>query len=181
MAGLGVMAGGMMLETMAADGLGRLLLSPDITIPVQSSSLDIQSLSNSQDNVTITASNLDIRDLAGTQDRIAIGQMLSLTASVTSQVPSPGTVHLLTTNVSAYRQNAFYISNISGLSVGVSVALEIAPADIDSYYITDSSAFNLFGGDAMTLKPTKLLKYARIRITSLSSLANVSVYYFGRA
>ncbi len=181
MTGLGRITGSTELEPMAADSVGRLILSPDLTIQVQSGGLDIRPLSASQDSVTITASNLDIRNLSGTQDGLAFDRMLSLETSTTSQVPSLGTVRLLTTNVSIYRQNTFYVSNASGLAIGVSVALEIAPVDIDSYYMTDGSSFNLFGGDARTFQPTRLLKYARIRVTSLLSLANITVYYFGRA
>ena len=181
MTGIGMITGSTELEPMAADSMGRLILSPDLIIPVQSGGLSIRPLNDNQDSVTITASNLDIRNLAGTQDGLAFDRMLSAENSTTSQVPSLGTVRLLTTNVSAYRQNTFYVSNTSGFSIGVSVALEIAPADIDSYYMTDGSSFNLFGGDAMTFQPTRLLKYARIRVTSLLSLANITVYYFGRA
>ena len=166
---------------LATDSQGRMILSPGLDIAVQSSNLDIRNLAESSNGVSITVSNLDIRDLDGSRDSLVASHCLSVINSESGSVPILSTAYFLATNVGAHRQNTFYVSNVSGIVVGVTVALEIAPADIDSYYVAESSSFSLLGGETALLSPGRLMKYARVRVSALLALANITVYYFGRA
>ncbi len=165
----------------ATDGQGRMILSPELDLQVQSNGLDIRPLVESSDSVTATASNLFIRGLDGVQDSLSFNREASVAANQTSSVPILSTVYFLPTDTGAYRQNTFYVRNTGLVSVAVTVTLEIAPVNDSAYYVTDSSSFSLVGGNTLVLSPTRLMRYARVRVSALLSLATVTVYYFGRA
>lgn len=165
----------------ATDSQGRMILSPGLDLQVQSSALDIRPLAENRDSVTCTAPELDLRGLTGQRDSLSLSRNASATASQTEQILVGGTVYFLPTDIGAYRQTTFYVSNV-GISVGVNVALEIAPRNTDSYYVTDISSGTLLGGQTVLLSPTRLMRYARIRVSAILTLlvATVTVHFFGR-
>lgn len=165
----------------ATDSQGRMILSPGLDPQVQSNALDIRPLAENRDSVTCTVSELSVRGLTGERDSLSISRKESATATQTDQILIGGTVYFLPTDIGAYRQTSFYVSNV-GLSVGVNVALEIAPQNTDSYYVTDVSSGVLLGGQTVLLSPTRLMRYARIRVSAILTLivATVTVHFFGR-
>ena len=179
MAGFGKYAENAPPAPVATDSAGRMILSPELDLQVQAAGLDIRPLQESRDSTAFTVSNLDIRDLSGSRDAVEFAQSASVSDVQSSQIPILGTVFFLPKDVSPYRQNAYYVRNTS-LSVGVTVTLEIGPQNADAFYVADSSAFSLLGGNTLLLVPSKLMRYARVRVSGLLSLANVTAYYFGR-
>lgn len=164
---------------MVTDSIGRMVLSPDLTIGTEANALDIRPLNEAWDMPSITVSNLAIRDLTGTRDNLTLFRQSFLEASESGQILALSSRNFLPTDIGAYRKNTFYVRNTSGLSISVTVTLQLAPINNDSYYVDDGSSFNLIGGNTVIFQPSKLMKYARIRVSAVL-LANVTVYYFGQ-
>lgn len=181
MVGFGKPEQGVSPLPVATDSQGRMILSPGLDLQVQSSALDIRPLAQNRDSVACTAGELDLRGLTGQRDSLSLSRNASATASQTEQIFVGGTVYFLPVDIGPYRQTTFYVSNV-GLSVGVNVALEIAPRNTDSYYVTDISSGTLLGGQTVLLSPTRLMRYARIRVSAIITLlvATVTVHFFGR-
>lgn len=161
------------------DSTGKMILSPDLTIEAEADALDIRHLNGIQDSSSVTVANLDIRDLAGTRDNLELFRQSFDTATESGVIVAASARNFLPRDISAYRGNTFYVRNTSALSVSVTVTLQIAPINDDNYYVNDGTSFNLIGGSTAIFQPSRLMKYARIRVSALL-LANVTVYYFGR-
>jgi len=65
--------------------------------------------------------------------------------------------------------------------MGALVQLQIAPVDIDAYYVNDGAEFELVAGGVVLLRPSRLMRYARVRVAALLQIGTVNVQYFGRA
>ena len=156
-----------------------MILSPSLNVAVTASNLDIRDLTPARDTVAITASNLDIRDLTGPQDAVTNWGSAYVQASQSSPIPILGTVYLLEQDMAPYSQNTFIVAN--NLGIAVTIQLQVAPANIDSYYTDDGGSFSLLGNSRLVLVPSVLMRYARVRVRGVLSLGNVSAYYLGRA
>lgn len=179
MAGYGKSGADGSFTPVITDHAGRIILSNHLDIETESDALDIRSLNETQDSALITISNLDIREFAGTRDNLKLSGRSFAEATESGVIVALSSRNFLPRDISAYQKNTFYVRNTSGLSVSVTINLQIAPADIDSYYTNDGSSFNLIGGNTAMFQPSKLMKYARIRVSALL-LANITVYYFGQ-
>lgn len=162
------------------DGQGRLILSPALTLPVAAEDLDIRALAPARDSVRITGTDVGVRALGGAQDSLSVKRAdyafaeQSVTVFLLPQV-------ILTRDISPYKENIFRVRN-TGLSVGVLVQLQIAPADLSDYYVNDGSEFELIPGETLFFRPSRLMRYARVRVAALLALGStVNVQYFGRA
>ncbi len=163
----------------AVDAGGKLLFMNSV-MPVESDALDIRPLTEVTDLLSIAETDLEIRSLSGSTDSILLYAQSHASGSDGGIITPLSTRTFLPTDVSVFKSNCFYVSNLSGISVAVNVTLEIAPVNIGSYYLDDSVEFSLLGGSALLLEPSILMKYARVRISALLALAEVSVFYFGR-
>lgn len=157
------------------DGLFRFSdLSP---VTVTASNLDIRSLSAIRDTVNVVATNLDIRNLSASQDSVAIGANGFVEATTTLTVSS-GTTNLLTRDVGAYSENSFFIRNLSGGTVTVTVMA--APIDDDNYYVAVTTPTAVSSSNNLLAGFSGAIKFARLRVVASGS-TNVAVYYNGRA
>ena len=180
MAGYGKSEQDGLLTGIVTDNAGRMILSNQINIDTQAHALDIRPLSGAQDSASMTASNVDIRTLTGERDHLGISSRFSAEAQESAVIVALGVRNFLPRDLSAYSENVYYVQNTSALSISVTINLQIAPVNNDSYYINDGSSYSLIGGGTAVFEPSKLMRYARIRV-SATLLANVTVYYFGRA
>ncbi|MCK9480057.1 MAG: DUF6385 domain-containing protein [Firmicutes bacterium] len=168
------------LKPFSVDEQGRMILSPQIFINAQAANLAVRPLQSSQDSLTIAPTTLDIRKLNGSRDGLKIFNNASATATESATISLLSTVNLLVTNVSNYRDNCFVVYNTSGLTIAADISLQLAPANISNLYRDDGSTFSLLGGNRLILVPSYASKFARIRVSSLLSLVNITVHYFGR-
>lgn len=158
-----------------SDGLFRFSdLSP---VTVTASNLNIRNLTTARDAVNVVATNLDIRDLTATQDSVAIGAMGFVEATTTITVSS-GTTNLLPRNVGAYSENSYFIRNLSGGTVTVTIM--VAPVDDDNFYVAVSTPTAVTASNNLLASFNSAAKFARLRVVA-SSNTNVAVYYNGRA
>ncbi len=149
----------------AADSGGRMILSPELEIDVQSGGLNTRPLSPARDSVLISDGNLDIRALLGSRDAVKLFTRSSAFATQTEGLGILSTVNMLTTDTSRFGENAFIVYNTSGISVGVNVTLQLAPANIANYFTNDGTSFSLLGGNTLVLIPGKTMKFARVQVS----------------
>lgn len=168
------------LTSLAVDAYGRSVLSPENTYGVQSSGFKIRLLNDGTDSALMTGADIAIRSLRGNLDAVTWTRQSSVTASDSALVSLLTPVNFLPTDLSGTRQNAFVVANMAAVSLSVRIFLQIAPVNIDSYYVDDGTSFDLIGGGIATFVPSKLMRFARIRVTALISTASVEVYFFGR-
>ncbi len=161
------------------DNIGQMILSPDLTIAVEAEGLDIRNLEESRDSASITVSNLDIRNLSGIRDNLNLYDNSFVEASESGVIVALSTRNFLATDTSPYSKSTFYVRNNSALSVSVTVTLQIAPINSDNYYVNDGVSYSLIGGNTLIFQPSRLMRFARIRVSAIL-LANVTVYYFGQ-
>lgn len=163
-------------HTFASDSGGGLLISP-MVMDVYANGLDIRDLDPARDTVAITASSLDIRNLSGGQDSVEAYGNFNVSDSQSQSFLIAQTFYLLTKNVGSYKYNSYVIQN-TGTGLAVTVTLQIAPVDIDAYYVNDGSSFQIISGATLTFVPTRLSKYARLQVSTLA-LGSVQAFYFG--
>lgn len=89
-----------------------------------------------------------------------------------------GTRIFLTKNISSYQNNYYLVRNTGG--VAVTVTLQIAPDNIENYYVNSGTQFNIIAGGSKLFTPSNLMKYARIRVSALL-LGSATVNYFGQS
>lgn len=143
-------------------------------------SLDVRNLNSLEDNITISATNLNIRNLNGEQDSVQMYNKSYIEDSESGDIIALGTRYFLTKNISNYKNNNYLVRNIGG--VAVTITLQIAPIDNDNYYVNDGSDFNLLSGSTKIFMPSKLMKFARIKVSALLVLGgSVTVKYFGQS
>ncbi len=161
----------------AVDENGLFLFSPLSIITITATDLDIRNLNYTVDSVTVTAANLDIRNLSGSRDSVAVSSMGFVESTATQTVAS-GTSYLLTTDISRYRQNSFFVRNVSGSSI--TVAVQYAPIDNTTLYIDVGSSQSVAVGQNYVFTINAAMKFARLRVQASAS-TNVVAYYNGRA
>ena len=164
------------MKNFAVDEQGKLVLSPALDIEVGEDGFDIQDLNAGVDSATITATNLDIRNLSGNWDSVMEYAQTWVTGSDSGSV-SLGTIYLMPVDISLYSTNYFLVYNTSG--VLVTITLQVAPVDSNSYYTDDGSSFSLLGWDTLFLTSDVTMKYARIKMYA-ALLGSATVYYFGQ-
>ncbi|KUO72306.1 MAG: hypothetical protein APF81_21625 [Desulfosporosinus sp. BRH_c37] len=160
------------------DSNGKLILSPLLTINVEASNLDIRNLNVTRDNAIITANDLDIRSLDGNQDSIQIYNKSYVEDFDSGTIVALGTRTFLTKDTSNYSKNIYLVRNTGG--VAVTVTLQIAPSNTESYFVNSGSQFDLIVGGATIFNPSNTLKYARIKVSALL-FGSVTVNYFGQS
>jgi len=160
------------------DSNGKLVLSPLITIDTEASNLDIRNLNVTRDTASITATDLDIRNLDGTQDSIQIYNKSYVEDFDSGTIVALGTGFFLTKDTSNYSNNIYLVRNTGG--VAVTVTLQIAPSNNDSYFVNSGSQFDLVAGSSTLFAPSNSMKYARIKVSALL-LGSVTVNYFGQS
>ncbi len=180
MTGYGKSVSDNVLTSIATDDAGRMILSNELNIDTEANDLDIRPLNWGYDSATITIPSTDIRSLSGNRDAANLAQQSFVEANQSATIAILSTINLVTRDISQYSRNTFLVRNTSGISVSVNVSLQIAPINNDAYYINDGSSYSLIGGDIAVFQPTQLLRYARIRVSALLALANITVYYFGQ-
>ncbi len=161
----------------ALDSGGALMISSQSAVPVTAVNLDIRNLTQTRDTVNVTATDLDIRNLSGTQDSVQIYNDAFVESSTSTNVTSGSNI-LLTTNIGTYSGNSFFLRNTG--SSTVTVTLQIAPVDDNSYYVTHVSAQGVTAGSNYLQAVTVPIKYARLLVTA-STTVSVVAYYNGRA
>jgi hypothetical protein len=149
---------GAQLRAVAVNAGGELILSPNTV-------------------VSVTATDLDIRSLTGATDSVLVYGQYFVEDTITTTVPN-GTTYLMTKDISAYRQNSYFIRNNGSSSV--TVTLQIAPVDSTSYYVDHSTPQSVGGSSNNLTAVTVAMKYARLRVVATAS-TSVTVYYNGRA
>lgn len=162
------------------DGDDRPVPSADNAWTIQAGNLGIRPLTHQADSALITAADLDVRSLSGNADAVQMSRQSSASASASAPVGLLIPVFFLPTDVSSMRQNAFVVANRALLGLSVRISLQIAPVNDDAYYVNDGSSYDLIAGGIQTFTPSKLMRWARIRVIALLSTAPVEVYYFGR-
>ncbi len=162
------------------DTAGRPVLSPSLFVPITATDFDIRPLSPASDSLFITGTDIDVRGLSGAQDSVEIRGKTYVTDSESGSIQILSSSTFLTKNLSSYKTNVYHVRN-TGIGVAVTVSLEIAPADIDSYYVTDGSSFSLIAGGNLIFVPSMLMKFARIRITAALAVGNAAVNYFAQS
>lgn len=165
-------------EIFATDPTGRMILSPQLSVDIAADNLDIKDLTSLRDSLTILASQLDIRNLSGTADTVENYNNAFAEDADSGTIAALGTRIFLAKNISNYRRNYYVVRNTGG--VAVTVTLQIAPADIENYYVNSGSQFNLLAGSTSVFTPNSLSKYARVRVSAVL-LGSVTVNYFGQA
>lgn len=163
----------------AADENGRLLFAPESEMTVTATNLDIRNLTSARDTVNVTATDLDIRPLTAEEDSVEIGARAFTLSSTTLTVPASTETYLLTQNIGFYSQNSYFIRNTNGAG-SITVALEIAPADTDAYYVSSTDQA-LGAGNNLVTSIATLMQYARLRVQTGGIAIGVVAYYNGRA
>ena len=153
-------ADGSAIRPVAVDSNGDFLFSPLSVISVTATNLDIRPLTTAEDSVVVTATNLDIRDLSGTQDSVQIYSERFVEDTTSTSVPN-GTTYLLTKDISAYRENSYFIRNISGASI--TITLQIAPVDSDAFYVNNSTPQAVAVSANNITSVTTAMKFARLK------------------
>ncbi|MEW8956697.1 DUF6385 domain-containing protein [Clostridium sp.] len=166
------------LKPFSTDSSGGLILSSSLSESIVANDLDIRNLNSSMDSVTISATDLDIRNLNGSQDSVKISNRTYAEDSDSGTIVALGTRIFLTKNISNYKNNSYLVRNTGG--VAVTITLQVAPIDSESYYVDDGSGFNLLAGGSRVFRPSVLMKYARIKVTAVL-LGSVTVNYFARS
>ncbi|NLM84435.1 MAG: hypothetical protein GX189_07005 [Clostridiales bacterium] len=164
---------------LSADGQGRLVPSPAPAVPAAADRLDIRALTPARDSVYITGPDINVRPLGGAQDSLTAARASFAFAEESGlAILLPQT--FLTRDISPYKENVFRVRN-TGATLGALVQLQIAPVDIDAYYVNDGAEFELVAGGVVLLRPSRLMRYARVRVAALLQIGTVNVQYFGRA
>lgn len=132
---------------------------------------------SSDDALHVATDNLNIRGLSGAADSVDVYGQSWAQDSESGTILGLGSRNFLTKDVSMYARNTYLVVNTG--SVALSITLQIAPANNDNLYVNDGSAFDLLIGDSHLFEPSRLMKYARIRIAALL-LGSATVYYFGQ-
>lgn len=127
--------------------------------------------------ISVTATDLNIRDLSGTQDSVLVYGQNFVEDTVSTTVPS-GTTYLLVKDISPYRQNSYFIRNNG--SVSITVTLQVAPVDGDSYYVDNSTAQTVSASSNNITSVSVAMKYARLKVVASTS-TSVVAYYNARA
>ena len=165
------------VKPVAVDSNGYFVLSPLGAVTVTATNLDIRDLNSATDSVTVTATDLDIRNLSGTQDSVQLYNCGFVEDTLSTTVAS-GTSFLLVKDISAYRQNSYYLKNNGSNSV--TIAMQLSPVNTSSYFVDDASTATVTAGGGGIVAATVAMKFARLRVTASASTA-VEVYYNGRA
>ncbi len=170
---------GAMLRAIAVDADGRFLFSPESAVGVTATNLDIRDLNSSTDSVLVTANGLDIRALNGSEDSVQVSGKGFVENNVSTTVS--GTTPLLTTDISAYSENSFFLRNTT-TGASLTLAVQVAPINDNAYFttITDSSG-SISGVGNYIGSVTATMRYARLSVTVSSGSASVIAYYNGRA
>ncbi len=132
---------------------------------------------SSADTIPIEADDLNIRGLSGAADSVDVYGQSWAQDSDSGTIVGLGSRNFLTKNISLYARNTYLVVNTGSVALGIT--LQLAPADNDNLYVNDGSAFDLLIGDSHLFEPSRLMKYARIRIAALL-LGSATVYYFGQ-
>lgn len=167
------------LSAFRTDGQGRLLLAPGLAVPAAADGLDIRPLTPARDSLLIGGAGIDIRPLEGGTDSLARSQGRTAFAQASGSLII-GAQYFLPRDISPYRTNIYRVQ-LTGVSALAYVQLQIAPVDNGDYYVPDGGEFELLGGGVVFLQPTRLARYARVRVSALLSLGTITVHYFGRA
>jgi hypothetical protein len=163
---------------LATDAQGRLILSPTLNVAIQADNLNIRDLTVARDSLAVSASTLDVRDLNGSQDSVQLQSRTFAEDSDSGTIVALGSMNFLPKDVSKYAGNYYVVRNVGG--VGLTVTLQIAPVNNDNYYVNDGSSFDLIAGGTQIFTPSRLMKFARIRVTAVL-LGSVIVNYFGQS
>jgi hypothetical protein len=160
------------------DAQGRLILSPSLAVDIRADNLDTRDLTVSRDSLAMLSSSLEIRDLTGARDSVKILNRNYAEDTESGTILALGTRIFLTKDISRYASNHYSVTNTGG--IGVTVTLQIAPADSESYYVNDGSDFSLIAGGTQIFTPSRFMKFARISVFAVL-LGSVTVNYFGQA
>ncbi|HCR43550.1 MAG TPA: hypothetical protein DIV41_03110 [Ruminococcaceae bacterium] len=87
-----------------------------------------------------------------------------------------GAAHVLAEDTSKQREYSFYVSNLSETAT-MTLALQIAPADEDTYYVGDGATVALPPQSATVLVPLKYLSFTRLSYDTGTETANFIAYY----
>lgn len=158
---------------LAADAQGRLQLAVAGTQTITAQHLDIAALSGS---AVITAANLAIGPLTPQRNALAQGQLPYNTFYDSVLLVLGGTT-VLQADTLPYAKSTFVV-RADFISALTTVYLQVAPADIASYYTTISSATSLVLGGLYVFTVTVPLRYARIFATGIGS--QLSAWYVGQ-
>lgn len=158
------------------DGDGRIVLSSPGAIQVTAADLDIRALDSAIDSVTATASDLGIRALSGATDSIQNGER-AFVSDFSNESVALGTNNIAVKNIAPYSQNSYFVRNVSGSTVTITV--QVAPVNVDSYYINVATA-TLAVSSNYFVAITVPAAFSRLSVAALAS-GLVQVYYEGRA
>lgn len=168
---------GIDLHPIAVDSDGLFLFSPLSSIIVTATNLDIRSRTSGRDSVLVIANDLDIRNLNGSQDSVQISSRGFVEDTLSTTVSS-GTTYLLVKDISQYSQNSYFIRNNGASSI--TVTLQVAPVNSDTYYVDDSSAQTVAASSNNITSTVTAMKFARLKVVASTS-TSVVVYYNARA
>lgn len=161
---------------MRVDGMGRPVLTVNGTQTIAANGLDIRSLSAARDAVTATATDFDIRSLSAAQDGVLQYANGYYVTSGSATLVLGGTT-VLTVDTAAYSSSAFVV-RVDSLSLLTAANLQLAPANISSYYTTDSTQSGLLLGGLYLFVPSVSMRYMRIFATGIGS--QLTAYYVGQ-
>lgn len=164
----------------ATDEDGNFVFSPDSLITVTASNLDIRDLTAARDTVTVTASNFDIRDLNGDQDSVQVSSKAFVQTQTTVTVAANTTTYLLVQEIGGYSDNSFFLRNTNAVSGSITVTLQVAPTNSDSYYVS-ATATSVGAASNYLAAVATLMRYARLQAQTGGTAVGVDAYYNGRA
>lgn len=163
------------------DTAGQLLLAEQLW-QINGTNTDVRNLSPMRDTLNIQGSSAAVRGLSPSRDFVSALSQSNIVTTQSGTVPlllAP--LILLTTDMSAYSNNTFWVRN-TGIGISISITLQLAPIDSDAYYVDDQSQGSLLAGGLSMFRPTRTARYARLRIVGLVSLytTTATAYYMGQ-
>ena len=101
---------------------------------------------------------------------------VSVTADSIAVATGTGVADILTEDTSQQNEYSFYVSNLS-TEATMSLALQIAPVDIETYFVNDNSVVTLAPQAITVLVPMKYLDFTRLSYDTGTFTANFIAYY----
>lgn len=163
------------------DSSGKLLLAQPIW-QISGNNVDVRNLTPTRDTIGIQGSDIPIRSLTPSQDFVTCQSQNNVVTTQSGTVPlllAP--LLLLVTDMSNYSNNTFWVRN-TGVGIAVSITLQLSPINTDAYYVNDQAESNLLAGGLAMFRPSRMTRFARLRIVGLISLntTTVTAYHVGQ-
>ena len=151
------------LTPLSVDGTGQMKMTVTDTLNVTVTNIPGVSVLNTPEVSIANVPSVQVAGVAATSESVAV-------------TTGTGAAHVLAEDTSKQREYSFYVSNLSETAT-MTLALQIAPADEDTYYVGDGATVALPPQSATVLVPLKYLSFTRLSYDTGTEAANFIAYY----